>query len=532
MYIGTIGTSLEGDLSLVNGTLIAQTVASNVASVSYMDVQKEFLCVSACKSSFQGPVYCTGGLTGGTGAFTSLSVAGVDVKSLTTYQPRNTNLNNFNQLATVQSSNWSGFAPNPKDALDFYQITNGSVVDGVAPVTNAWGVVENTASQYNLTGTSPDMYARFSNVSAGLSLVLKVWVKLGTASNFCLTFMDGPSGVWNSLPGQCFTGLSTSVYTQVSIPVTFTSYQMRLYIGAHSQTGQTQQSPGSVFAYGWQLFQVGSTTTTLETNLVIDGSMRCSSVIDTGTLTCVGLSNAGGYTGQTGSFTSLLVAGVNVGSTLNALSTYPSVQGLTTAGGIACQGVLSVSNTSTLNGAVSCNNALSVAGSTNLATVNFTGMTGGIGSFTQLSCTSLVDTGALSCADLTCSGTGSFNALTVGATNVGSTLTTLTGLRTSGTLSSTSTFQTVFSPWNQRGIFYASSGPPYYSAISAFFEVMSGYSYGSLTLLSQAGNGAGAALNTSSANSGGPMQIFVQSAGGIQVKTTGACTVKWFVMLF
>ena len=40
MYVGNIQTSLEGSLSLVNGTLSALTVASNVASTSYMDVQK------------------------------------------------------------------------------------------------------------------------------------------------------------------------------------------------------------------------------------------------------------------------------------------------------------------------------------------------------------------------------------------------------------------------------------------------------------------------------------------------------------
>ena len=91
--------------------------------------------------------------------------------ALSTYQPRNTNLNNFNQLATVQPSNWSGFYPNPKDVLDMWSIVNGSKVDGFAPVPNAWGVVENTASQYNLTATSYDMYSRFSNVSAGLSRV-------------------------------------------------------------------------------------------------------------------------------------------------------------------------------------------------------------------------------------------------------------------------------------------------------------------------------------------------------------------------
>ena len=178
------------------------------------------------------------------------------------------------------------------------------------------------------------MYVRFSNVSAGLSLVLKCWVKLGTATNFCLTFMDGPSGLWNSLPGQCFTSLSTTEWREVSLAVTFTSYQMRLYIGAHSQTGQTPQSAGSVFVYGWKFVQVGSTTTTLETNLVIDGSMRCTSEIDTGTLACVGITNSGGYTGGTGSFTSVYASdGLSVGTTAVASNgIYAGLGGLATTG--------------------------------------------------------------------------------------------------------------------------------------------------------------------------------------------------------
>ena len=78
MYVGNIGTSLEGSLSLVNGTLSALTVASNVASTSYQDVQKEFLTVSACSSFLHGPVYCDS-FTGQTGSFVNLRVQNLTV---------------------------------------------------------------------------------------------------------------------------------------------------------------------------------------------------------------------------------------------------------------------------------------------------------------------------------------------------------------------------------------------------------------------------------------------------------------------
>ena len=105
--------------------------------------------------------------------------------------------------------------------------------------------------------------------------------------------------------------------------------------------------------------------------------------------------------------------------------------------------------------------------------------------------------------------------------------------KTSGTITSTTTFQTFFTPVNQHGFIYVAAGPPGYSTASAFFEALTGSSYSSLTLVSQGGDAAQAVINTSSASTGGTVRVSLQNVGGaIQVKTTSTCTVKWFVMMF
>ena len=411
----------------------------------------------------------------------------------------------------------------------------GGVSKKIASYTNAWGVVENSASRLTLTTSPTVMWLAFPGLTAGLKLVIKVWVKLGASGmNFNIT--PNNTLAFNTMAGYCFTaadGLNTTSYTQVSLAVTTVGTSMNIHIGSHLQTGQTQQVAGTVLVYGWQIFLVGATTTTLETNLVVDGSLRCTSEVDTGTLSCVGLTNSGGYTGQTGSFTSLSVAGVNVGSSLNTLSTYPSVQALTAVGSIGCLSV-QASGTSTFNGPVNCNNNFSVTGSTTLAVASFTSLTGGFGSFGQLSCTSL-DMGALYCTSLNCPGTGGFNTLTVGATNVGTTLATLTNRRTSGTLSATSTFQTIYTMPDPTGnplraFVTASSSLSYPNSITCFFEWST--SWPCLTQIAQSGNAQQTNLSSSNVASAGTQLIFMQqngTTGQIQVKVTTATAVSWWV---
>jgi hypothetical protein len=285
IYLGSTATVLTGDLT-VSGTLTAATTVSNVVNGKFVEVDSELLTQSACSSYFNGPLYANAGFTGATGAFTSLSVAGVDVKSLTTYQARNTNLNNFNQLASVQSSLWSGFTP--KDNITWV-VGNGTYTNNYANITNAWGVVENIAVTLNLNATPDNLTLPMTGVTAGLSLVVKVWVKLGTATNFNISFNN--NAAWNTVGGRCWTSseLSTSVWTQISIQITTPSGgSLNIQPGSHGNSGQTQQTTGTVFVYGWQVFQLGNTST-LETNLVVDGSLRCTSEVVTGNLSCASL---------------------------------------------------------------------------------------------------------------------------------------------------------------------------------------------------------------------------------------------------
>jgi hypothetical protein len=139
--------------------------------------------------------------------------------------------------------------------------------------------------------------------------------------------------------------------------------------------------------------------------------------------------------------------------------------------------------------------------------------------------------------------TGSFASVTVGgdvrfntsttATSLATSLNNLNALRTNGTITSTTTFQTIFTPVDQRGIIYVAAGAPCFSAASAFFETFAGFSYGSLTLLSQSGDAAQASLNTSSASTGGVVRVTLRlSSGDIQVSTTSSCTLRWFVSMF
>ena len=105
--------------------------------------------------------------------------------------------------------------------------------------------------------------------------------------------------------------------------------------------------------------------------------------------------------------------------------------------------------------------------------------------------------------------------------------------KTSGSITSTITFQTIYSPVNQHGFIYVAAGGPCYSTAMAFFETLAGFSYGSLTLTAQSGNAAQLPINISSATTGGTVNITLLLTGaGIQVKTSATSTVQWYVVNF
>jgi hypothetical protein len=117
-----------------------------------------------------------------------------------------------------------------------------------------------TAGTYTLSTTSWDLYQTIS-VTSGVEYTIGVWVKLGTATNFCIVVNNTIN--WNTVGGKAFDssdGLSTSKWTHISY--TFTgpaSGLINLHIGAHSESAVPQQTAGTVFLWNWEMSVYSST---------------------------------------------------------------------------------------------------------------------------------------------------------------------------------------------------------------------------------------------------------------------------------
>lgn len=116
-----------------------------------------------------------------------------------------------------------------------------------------------TAGTYTLSTTSWDLYQTIA-VTSGTVYRVGVWVRLGTATNFCLVVNNTQN--WNTVGGKAFTssdGLSTSKWTHVSFTFTGPSTgNINLHIGAHSES-ITQQTAGTVFVWNWEVTTGNST---------------------------------------------------------------------------------------------------------------------------------------------------------------------------------------------------------------------------------------------------------------------------------
>jgi hypothetical protein len=78
--------NVEGDLTLLNGTLTAPTIVSTaVLNASNLDVQTSLVTHTNTTSTFQGPVYLQNGCTGATGSFTSLVTNNLNVGATGTF---------------------------------------------------------------------------------------------------------------------------------------------------------------------------------------------------------------------------------------------------------------------------------------------------------------------------------------------------------------------------------------------------------------------------------------------------------------
>ena len=120
-----------------------------------------------------------------------------------------------------------------------------------------------TAGTYTLTSVCGvwDLYQTISSLTVGRVYTIGMWVKLGTATNFCLVVNN--TQAWNSIGGKAFTssdGLSTGKWTHISF--TFTAIapgNVNLHLGYHSESAVTQQTAGTVFLWNIEMTEFSST---------------------------------------------------------------------------------------------------------------------------------------------------------------------------------------------------------------------------------------------------------------------------------
>ena len=212
--VGLSNVDDTSDLSkpVSTATQTALNLKLNTASPSYTGA------LANSGSSFN--VDASGNLTATSVTTGSINVGTAISNINSQYQPRNTNLNNINNNLTTVNALINTFTPTDTPA---WTVSAGSVASNAESITNAWGYVENKAQQLTLNqGNGANQDLSIQNISttayAGQTLIIKVWVKLGTATNFDLVVNNGAA--WNTVGGQCFTsanGLNTSTYTQISL---------------------------------------------------------------------------------------------------------------------------------------------------------------------------------------------------------------------------------------------------------------------------------------------------------------------------
>jgi hypothetical protein len=89
-------------------------------------------------------------------------------------------------------------------------------------------------------------------------------VKLGTASNFCITITDSTG--YDISTTQSFdnldNGLNTSRYTQISLNF-YAPNGTLIGLNVGNYPGTTSQTAGTVYTYGWQICFENQTTNML-----------------------------------------------------------------------------------------------------------------------------------------------------------------------------------------------------------------------------------------------------------------------------
>lgn len=157
--------------------------------------------------------------------------------------------------------------------------TNAAWGKGASPFAvsgNAQIAPDGTTTADTLTLTSNnssgyDTYQNTTGYTAGTTMVVEGWVKLGTATNFALVINNNVA--WNTVGGKTFTaadGLNTSTWKRISYTFTMPATgTVNLHLGCHGQTGQTQQAAGTVHLWGFQITaQAGSEIPTTSASVV------------------------------------------------------------------------------------------------------------------------------------------------------------------------------------------------------------------------------------------------------------------------
>lgn len=120
-----------------------------------------------------------------------------------------------------------------------------------------------TGSIYNLTTTSWDIYRTINGLSPGTTYYFTIWIKLGTATNFCIVMNN--TTAWNTIAGsKAYTsadGLNTSSWTKIIHPFTPGTSQANCHLGAHSDS-ITQQTAGTVHMWGPMVYATTPTQAT------------------------------------------------------------------------------------------------------------------------------------------------------------------------------------------------------------------------------------------------------------------------------
>lgn len=119
-----------------------------------------------------------------------------------------------------------------------------------------------TGSILNFTTSAWDMHYNRTGLSAGSTYYFTIWVKLGTATNFCIVMNN--TTAWNSISGnKAYTaadGLSTSSWTRIVHQFTATS-GVNIHLGGHAES-ITQQTAGTVHMWGAMLYTTQPTQAT------------------------------------------------------------------------------------------------------------------------------------------------------------------------------------------------------------------------------------------------------------------------------